>query len=197
MKAVSASIPRVGGLDTHRAGQPPLEICAVADASPSLVLTRGHRIEQIEVVPSSSPTPAPLKSLNAYADVIKRRGPLILYNKNNGIVKAFRNLPGVELVNTDLLDEVFGTFDKVSTHKRDYLLLTSKISNPDVTYLINSDEIKSVKADNPLINKVVLSRLNPYAKTIQMHEIFKQERLTKSAKPKQPSEAITANLFAP
>lgn len=108
-----------------------------------------------------------LKSLHAYTDVIKvsnsrklragkgklrnrrhrqRRGPLVVYNEDNGIVKAFRNLPGVELVNVrrlnllqlapgghlgrfviwtqsafGLLDEVYGTFEKPSSHKKDYL----------------------------------------------------------------------------
>ncbi len=28
---------------------------------------------------------------------VNRRGPLIVYNKDEGITKAFRNLPGVEL----------------------------------------------------------------------------------------------------
>ncbi|KAF8176111.1 ribosomal protein L4 domain-containing protein [Mycena galopus ATCC 62051] len=203
-----------------------------------------------------------LKGLNAYADVIKvsnsrklragkgkmrnrrhrqRRGPLVVYNEDNGIVKAFRNLPGVELVNVRrlnllqlapgghlgrfviwtegafaLLDDVFGTFDKVSVHKKDYLLPTAKISNPDVTRLINSDEIQSVvrpagqktqkrpwtQKKNPLVNKAVLFRLNPYAKTIRRHEILKQERLKKknAKKPKQPTaagEAFTATLMAP
>jgi large subunit ribosomal protein L4e len=244
-----------------------------ASALPSLVLARGHRIEQIEEVPlvianaaesftKTKEAVALLKSLNAYADVVKvsnsrklragkgkmrnrrhrqRRGPLIVYNENNGIVKAFRNLPGVELVNVrrlnllqlapgghlgrfviwtesafGLLDEVFGTFDKVSLHKKDYFLPTPKISNPDVTRLINSDEIQSVvrpagqkiqkrpwtQKKNPLVNKAVLFRLNPYAKTIRRHEILKQERLKKknAKKPKQPTaagEAFTATLFAP
>ena len=76
----------------------------------------------------------------------QRRGPLVVYNEDLGIVKAFRNLPGVELVNVrrlnvlqlapgghlgrfviwtegafGLLDEVFGTFDKASLHKKDYV----------------------------------------------------------------------------
>jgi hypothetical protein len=64
-------------------------------------------------------------------------------------------------------------------------LPTSKISNPDVTRLINSDEIQSVvrpagqkiqkrpwtQKKNPLVNKAVLFRLNPYAKTIRRQEI--------------------------
>ena len=107
-----------------------------------------------------------LKAVNAYADVAKvsnsrksragkgkirgrryrqRRGPLVVYNEDNGIVKAFRNIPGVEVVSVrrlnllqlapgghlgrfvvwtegafGLLDEVFGTFDKASVYKKDY-----------------------------------------------------------------------------
>lgn len=149
-----------------------------ASALPSLVLARGHRIEEIEEVPlvigsavesfgKTKEAVALLKSLKAYSDVVKvsnsrklragkgkmrnrrhrqRRGPLIVYNEDNGIVKAFRNLPGVEIVNVrrlnllqlapgghlgrfiiwtegafGLLDEVFGTFDKVSVYKKDYM----------------------------------------------------------------------------
>jgi len=149
-----------------------------ASALPSLVLARGHRIEQIEEVPlvvddvteaftKTKQALALLKSLHAYADVLKvsnsrklragkgklrnrrhrqRRGPLVVYNEDKGIVKAFRNLPGVELVNVRrlnllqlapgghlgrfviwtqgafaLLDEVFGTFEKASVHKKDYM----------------------------------------------------------------------------
>ncbi|KAF7312625.1 60S ribosomal protein L4-B [Mycena indigotica] len=244
-----------------------------ASALPSLVLARGHRIEQIAEVPLVVPSAvesfqktkeavALLKSLNAYADVVKvsnsrklragkgkmrnrrhrqRRGPLVVYDEDKGISKAFRNLPGVEIVNVrrlnllqlapgghlgrfviwtegafGLLDQVFGTFDKVSTFKKDYLLPTSKITNPDVTRLINSDEIQSVvrpagqkvqkrpwtQKKNPLVNKAVLFRLNPYAKSIRRHELLKQERLKKknAKKPKQPSaagEAFSGTLFAP
>ena len=149
-----------------------------ASALPSLVLARGHRIEQIEEVPlvvsnaaesfkKTKEAVALLKSLNAYTDVVKvsnsrklragkgkmrnrrhrqRRGPLVVYNENNGIVQAFRNLPGVELVAVTRLnllqlapgghlgrfviwtegafarlDEVFGTFDKAAVLKTDYL----------------------------------------------------------------------------
>jgi large subunit ribosomal protein L4e len=152
-----------------------------ASALPSLVLARGHRIEQIEEVPlvvgndveslkKTKEAVALLKSLNAYADVVKvtnsrklragkgkmrnrrhrqRRGPLVVYNEDNGVVQAFRNLPGVELVNVtrlnllqlapgghlgrfiiwteaafSRLDEVFGTFDKAAVLKKDYLYVS-------------------------------------------------------------------------
>jgi len=243
-----------------------------ASALPSLVLARGHRIEEIEEVPlvvaggvesfkKTKEAVALLKSLNAYADVVKvsnsrklragkgklrnrrhrqRRGPLVVYNEDLGIVKAFRNLPGVELVNVrrlnllqlapgghlgrfviwtegafGLLDEVFGTFEKASLHKKDYFLPTAKISNPDVTRLINSTEIQSVvrpanrkvqqrpwtQHKNPLTNKLVLFRLNPYAKTLRRQELLKQERKKKAdaKKPKQPhaaGEAFLKTLFS-
>ena len=104
-----------------------------ASALPSLVLVRGYRIEQIDKVPlvnksvaelfmKTKEAVALLKSLHAYADVLKvsnsrklrvgkgklrnrrhrqRRRPLVVYNEDKGIVKA---LPGVELVNVRRLN---------------------------------------------------------------------------------------------
>ncbi|KAA1477146.1 hypothetical protein DENSPDRAFT_808219 [Dentipellis sp. KUC8613] len=235
-----------------------------ASALPSLVLARGHRIEEIEEVPlvvssevesytKTKQAVTVLKSLKAYNDVVKvsnsrklragkgkmrnrrhrqRRGPLVVYNEDNGIVKAFRNLPGVELVNVRrlnvlqlapgghvgrfviwtegafaALDEVFGTFDKASVLKKDYILPTAKISNPDVTRLINSTEIQSIvkpagpkiqkrpwtQHKNPLRNKAVLFRLNPYAKTLRRQELLRQERSrSQKEKAKKPSKKAHA-----
>jgi len=220
----------------------------------------------IEELKKTKEAVALLKALGAYEDVVKvsnsrklragkgklrnrrhrqRRGPLIVYKEDKGITKAFRNLPGVEVVNVTrlnllqlapgghlgrfviwtegafgLLDEVFGTFEKASLHKKDYFLPTSKIHNPDVTRLINSTEIQSVlrpagqkvqkrpwsQKKNPLRNSSILFRLNPYAKTLRRQEILKQERLKairekKDVKqPKQPKaagEAFLKTLFAP
>lgn len=148
-----------------------------ASALPSLVLARGHRIEQIKEVPlvvssevesfaKTHEAVAFLKAIAAYEDVVKvsnsrklragkgkmrgrryrqRRGPLVVYNEDKGIVRAFRNLPGVEVASVKalnllqlapgghigrfiiwtesafgLLDEVFGTFEKPSLYKKDY-----------------------------------------------------------------------------
>ncbi|KAI8054363.1 ribosomal protein L4 domain-containing protein [Syncephalis plumigaleata] len=130
-----------------------------------------------------------LKSLNAYRDVVKvsnsrklragkgklrnrrhrqRRGPLIVYKEDNGITRAFRNLPGVELANVrrlnllqlapgghlgrfiiwtqgafEMLDKVFGTYRKSAALKRDYNLPSHSMSNPDLMRLLQSDEIRS------------------------------------------------------
>ncbi|KAG0242917.1 hypothetical protein BGW41_003317 [Actinomortierella wolfii] len=178
-----------------------------ASALPSLVLARGHRIEQIQEVPlvvgngvesltKTKAAVALLEALNAYADVVKvsnsrklraglgklrnrrhrqRRGPLVVYNEDNGIVKAFRNIPGVEVANVnrlnllqlapgghmgrfiiwtqgafDRLDEIYGTYRKGSALKKDYNLPQHKMANPDVTRIINSAEVQGVlKAAGP------------------------------------------------
>ena len=74
-----------------------------------------------------------------------RKGPLVVYKTDNGITRAFRNIPGVDLVCVDRLnllqlapgghlgrfciwtqsafeslDDIFGTFRKVSTVKSGY-----------------------------------------------------------------------------
>lgn len=131
-----------------------------------------------------------LKKLNAYDDVQKvvdskklragvgklrnrrhtqRRGPLVVYGQDNGLVKAFRNLPGVELLQVDnlnvltlapgghigrfiiwtqsafeKLDQLFGTYKETSKLKKDYALPMHKIANPDIARIINSDEVQSV-----------------------------------------------------
>ncbi len=66
-----------------------------------------------------------------------------------------------------------------------FSLPTAKITNPDITRIINSDEIQSVvrpagqkvqkrpwtQKKNPLVNKAILFRLNPYAKTLRRQEL--------------------------
>jgi large subunit ribosomal protein L4e len=138
----------------------------------------------------------------------QRRGPLIVYGSDQGLVKAFRNIPGVELCSVDSLnllqlapgghvgrfviwtEEAFSKLDSIYENKKDYELPVSKISNPDLSRLINSDEIQSVlrpagqaivkrpftQKKNPLVNKKVLLRFNPYAKVIKDKEALKQTK---------------------
>jgi len=100
---------------------------------------------------------------------VQRRGPLIIFSQDKGIVRAFRNIPGVELACVDRLnllqlapgghlgrfciwtqsafeklDSIFGTFKKVSHQKSGYTLPKPIMTNSDLTRIINSDEIQSV-----------------------------------------------------
>merc|ERR1719494_187211 len=84
---------------------------------------------------------------------------------DNGIRQAFRNLPGVELLNVDRLnllklcpgghmgrfiiwsqgafeklDSVYGTWRKNSQEKNDYKLPRPMMQNADLSRLINSEE---------------------------------------------------------
>ncbi|KAI9227498.1 MAG: ribosomal protein L4 domain-containing protein [Piptocephalis tieghemiana] len=244
-----------------------------ASAIPSLVLARGHRIEQVPEVPlvvgdgiesltKTKAAVALLQAIHAYDDVLKvsssrkiragkgklrnrrhrqRRGPLVVYNEDNGLTRAFRNLPGVELVNVrrlnllqlapgghlgrfviwskgafELLDELYGTFRKAATLKSGYSLPLSKMVNPDVTRIINSDEIQSVVRakgpsrtarpyrvkKNPLRNPAVMNRLNPYAQTFKRQEILYREGRASGKIPapkkssKRASDAFLKTLHA-
>ncbi|KAF2718993.1 60S ribosomal protein-like protein L4 [Polychaeton citri CBS 116435] len=136
----------------------------------------------------------------------QRRGPLVVYDPESDskdIVRSFRNVPGVETSSVyalnllqlapgghlgrfiiwtssafAALDTVYGSTTSPSELKKDYLLPTNVISQPDLTKLINSSEVQSVlrpvkggavtkrtvvQKKNPLRNKQVLLRLNPYA----------------------------------
>ncbi|CAO1627424.1 unnamed protein product [Parajaminaea phylloscopi] len=249
-----------------------------ATAIPSLLLARGHRVEQIEEVPlvvddsvqsltKTKEAVALLESVKAYDDVVKvsnsrklragqgklrnrrhvqRRGPLVVYAEDNGIVKAFRNLPGVEVASVDRLnllqlapgghlgrfviftqsafqklDSIFGTTEQASLVKKGFKVPTSKITNTDVTRIINSDEIQSVvrpagpsqtkrpytQKKNPLRNRAALFRLNPYAASMIRGAAREQERNLKrkaEGKPKRKGtqkkvvagEAFLAGLHA-
>ncbi|KAI9021340.1 ribosomal protein L4 domain-containing protein [Hyaloraphidium curvatum] len=131
-----------------------------------------------------------LKAVNAFEDVEKaaaskklragkgklrnrrwrmRRGPLIVYDKDEGIVKAFRNIPGVELCPVSALnllqlapgghigrfvvwtepafaqlDKIFGTTSEKSEVKSGFTLPHGPMTMPDLDRIINSDEVQSV-----------------------------------------------------
>lgn len=93
----------------------------------------------------------------------RRTGPIVVYNKTQGIHLAVRNIPGVESVHVDnlsLLQMAPGghlgrlvvwtqdAFERLqplfsSAEKSGYTLPRSSMTNPDLARLINSDEIQS------------------------------------------------------
>jgi large subunit ribosomal protein L4e len=143
----------------------------------------------IESITRTKQAISALKALGAYADVLKaknsrklrrgkgkmrnrrhvnRRGPLIIFNEDHGISRAFRNLPGVEVAQVNSLNLLqlapgghlgrfvlwtaaafaklnanWGSFTRVSTQKTDYTLPRPLLTNSDLTRLINSDEVQS------------------------------------------------------
>ncbi|KAH6568950.1 hypothetical protein BASA62_005171 [Batrachochytrium salamandrivorans] len=165
-----------------------------ASALPSLVLARGHKIEQIDEVPlvvsndveslrKTKVAIALLKTLKAYADVEK----VINSKKLRAGLGKLRNRRHTQRRGTpcDLQHQRC----LPSQLKKDYSLPTPLITNPDLPRLINSDEIQAVvrpagqprtrrpftQRKNPLKNMGVLNRFNPYAQTLRRREILNQE----------------------
>merc|ERR1719198_1106002 len=116
---------------------------------------------------------------------VMRRGPLLVYGEDSGIVRAVRNIPGVETASVDSLNllqvapggnfgrfiiwtesafsklsQIYGTY-KGGSNKKGYHLPHAQMENADVARIINSDEVQSVlkpKLDAP---KKFGSKKNP------------------------------------
>lgn len=89
------------------------------------------------------------------------------------------------------LDEIYGSITEASAHKRDFFLPWNVVSQADLSRLINSSEIQSslngpkgepttrrsaVQKKNPLRNKQVMLRLNPYASVFAKDSQKKQQQ---------------------
>jgi len=189
-----------------------------ASALPSLVMARGHRIDNVPEFPlvladslnrvtKTKEAKAIMEKCGASADVDKardskkirrgvgksrnrrytqRRGPLIVYDVSEGLDKAFRNLPGVELSLVDnlslldlapgghlgrfiiwtkgafeKLDSLFGTYEESAVFKSGFNLPRSFMTNADLARIINSDEIQSVLKPAETCEMVIPKKSNP------------------------------------
>ena len=92
----------------------------------------------------------------------QRRGPLVIYRENCGLVKAFRNIPGVELAPVSALNLLqlapgghlgrfciwtqgaFEQLESVYAMKSNYALPVASITNADIGRIINSTEVQAV-----------------------------------------------------
>merc|ERR1712157_13028 len=137
---------------------------------------------------------------------VMRRGPLLIYNSNEGEVKsAFRNLPGVEyccVTRLNLLQLApgghlgrFCIFSQSAAAKLDEIYESNPpcvMTNADLARLINSDEIQS-KANpaketprvylpkrNPLRSVEAMELLNPYAAEMRRAEKRAMDNLDKN-----------------
>ncbi|KAF2101413.1 putative 60S ribosomal protein L4 [Rhizodiscina lignyota] len=168
----------------------------------------------------------------------QRRGPLVVYNPDEDgkdLVRAFRNIPGVEsssvyalnllqlapgghlgrfIIWTSAafaaLDSIYGSTTEASSLKRDFLLPSALVKQPDIGALINSSEIQSVlrsvkggavtkrpmvQKKNPLNNRQVLLRLNPYAKQYSADKMG-QTKLKNEKPPKTGDDFLKIEMEA-
>ena len=106
------------------------------------------------------------------------------------------------------LDDIYGSTTTPSALKKDFLLPSNLVSNADITRLINSSELQSVLKEpkgykvtkrtsvqkkNPLHNKQVMLRLNPYAKAFSQEKLG-QKGLGGDKKPERKGEEFTKLL---
>ncbi len=105
------------------------------------------------------------------------------------------------------LDTIYGSTTEPSALKKDFLLPSNLVANADITRLINSSEIQSVLREpkgyattkrtgvqkkNPLKNRQVLLRLNPYAAQYTKHKLG--QKGVKHDKPEDLHEKFNETL---
>jgi large subunit ribosomal protein L4e len=183
---------------------------------PNLSLVVDDKLEGIE---KTKDAVAFLKRFGAYEDVERvantkvvrpgkgklrnrryrlRRGPLFIYsNENVTLLRAVRNLPGVEIANVNrlnlrqlapgghlgrfiiwtesafkALDKLFGTYRYAAQGKTGYHLHRTVLTNPDIAKIINSDSVQSVvrnkKQNKPLHNK---QKKNPLKSLVALERL--------------------------
>merc|ERR1712087_1001999 len=195
-------------------------ICSAIAATgvPALVMSKGHRIEELPEVPlvvsdkveelkKTKEAVGLLKKLRAWKDIekvysskrfragkgkmrnrrrIQRRGPLVIYNQDQGISRAFRNIPGITLISVDRLnllkvapgghvgrfciwtqgafsrlDNIYGTWRKASQEKTGYNLPSLKMTQTELTKLLKSQEIQAaLRAPKKEVTRRILKK-NP------------------------------------
>jgi large subunit ribosomal protein L4e len=200
--------------------------------------------KSVETIDKTAKAEAFLEALNAYSDIekvkdsrhirpgkgkarnrryVQKRGPLVIYLNNAPFLKAFRNLPGVEICNVhrlnvltlapgghlgrfviwtrdafEYLSTLYGSFKTGSTVKNGYHLPRPLLLNADLGRIINSSEIQSVlrakkenprlfPKKNPLKNRQVMHRLNPYETARIRNQI-----LTEQAQAKKKADLVEA-----
>merc|ERR1712038_1205138 len=99
---------------------------------------------------------------------VQKRGPCVIYDQDEGIPRAFRNIPGVTLISVDRLnllkiapgghlgrfliwtesavrrlDALYGTWAKPATEKSNYNLPMPKMTCTDIGRIMQSDEVKA------------------------------------------------------
>jgi len=117
---------------------------------------------------------------------VQKLGPLVIYDQDQGLTKAFRNIPGVDTMQVDnlnllklapgghvgrfciwtesafkKLDGLYGTWRKASTTKAGWNLPQPKMANTDLSVLLKSEAIR--KVTRAPVKKIVhaVVRTNP------------------------------------
>jgi len=139
-----------------------------------------------------------------------RVGPLLVYDEDNNLVRACRNILGVDTCQVSRLNllqlapgghlgrliiwtesafqklnELYGTANKPSSLKRGFVLPRSSMANSDLTRIINSQEVQSVlNPAGPKRTKGIRRKKNPLKNLDEMRRLnpYKEECIRESLK---------------
>merc|ERR1712200_75296 len=135
---------------------------------------------------------------------VMKRGPLVIYDQDQGLTKAFRNIPGVDTISVDnlnllklapgghvgrfciwtegafkKLDGLYGTWRKPSAVKNSWNLPQPKMANTDLSALLKSEAIRKVlRAPNRKVKRAVV-RTNPLKNIRTMLQLNPYAAVTK------------------
>jgi len=172
----ASSLPPLVMARGHRIGKVSELPLVVSDGAESITKTKqavemlnklGCEEEMQRIMDSKKLRPGQGKMRNRR--YVMSRGPLIVYAEDNGIKRAFRNIPGVETACVDSLNllklapggnfgrfiiwtegalkkmtEMYGTLNEDAPLKKGYHLPRAQMENADVARIINSTEVQSV-----------------------------------------------------
>merc|ERR1739846_54670 len=127
---------------------------------------------------------------------VKRRGPIVIYAKNEGVTLAFRNIPGVDTICVDklnllrlapggrvgrfciwsegafnMLDKLYGTYHKKSELKINSNLPKPIMTSADFTEIIKDENIRSVLRAPKLRRTFSDVKLNPLVNEKQLFKL--------------------------
>merc|ERR1712168_804104 len=137
---------------------------------------------------------------------VQKRGPLVIYDEDQGLTKAFRNIPGVDTIQVDKLnllklapgghvgrfciwteaafkklDALYGTWRKGSKEKVRWNLPQPKMAVTDLSKLLKAEEIRQVLRKPQKGVKRAVVRTNPLKNIRSMLQLNPHAAVTKRA----------------
>jgi len=192
--------------------------------------------DEIEGLKKTKQAVAMLRKHNAWADVkrvyasirnragkgkmrnrrkMQRKGPLVIYSKNNGLSLAFRNIPGVETMCVDhlnllklapgghvgrfciwtegamsKLDSIYGTYHSKSETKKDFNLPQPIMTSSDLMGLLKNEDIRKHLKKPKLHRTLSDVKLNPLKNMAQLFKLNPYARVEKKAAAAQQKENL-------
>jgi large subunit ribosomal protein L4e len=145
---------------------------------------------------------------------VMRKGPLVIYSDNNKkLVKAFRNIPGVDTCDVsrlnllqlapgghlgrfiiwtedafEQLDSLYGTFTENSKEKKNYHIPRPIMTNADLVRIINSDEIQAVVRPKKEQTKNFTRKKNPLKNQNFMERLNPYAKVAKTLSNKRSAD---------